>query len=198
MAESIKVRTCVDRLVYDGKTTISSEIAQLPVQRPHRLQVRDAEGKLSEATVEIKVVSPESSSADWQKQAIRLQAILSCGVGWPGLLTSNSASFWALNLWVIESLTGRLRSDAGYGLRFGSSGSEARYGPPKSANATWAQISPPKWRAALMVRGGWLTRQLCISRCPMLTSSRSGFRDWLSAHSSTRRTAGCGPACPVV
>lgn len=48
------VRTCVDRLVHDGKTTISAEIAQLPVQRLHRLQVRDAEGKFSEATLEIK------------------------------------------------------------------------------------------------------------------------------------------------
>ena len=37
------VRTCVDRLVADGKTTISAEIAQLPVQQLRRLQVRDAE-----------------------------------------------------------------------------------------------------------------------------------------------------------
>ncbi len=33
---------------------------------------------------------------------------------------------------------------------------------------------------------------------PMLTSTRSGFRDRLAADSSTRRTAVCGPACTVV
>ncbi len=48
------VRTCADRLANDGKTTISAEIARLPVQRLHRLQVRDAEGKFSEATLEVK------------------------------------------------------------------------------------------------------------------------------------------------
>ena len=39
------------------------------------------------------------------------------------------------------------------------------------------KIWPLKRRVALMVRGGWRTRPLSASRCPMLTSTRSGFRD---------------------
>jgi RNA-directed DNA polymerase len=41
----------------------------------------------------------------------------------------------------------------------------------------WAKISPPKRRAALTVRGGWRTAGHFRLRRPMLTSTRSGFRD---------------------
>jgi len=39
------------------------------------------------------------------------------------------------------------------------------------------KTSPHKHWAALMAPGGWRTRQLCISRCPMFTSTRLGSRD---------------------
>ncbi len=42
---------------------------------------------------------------------------------------------------------------------------------------TKAGISPRKRRAALTVRGGWRIARHSASRCPMLTSTRSGFRD---------------------
>ena len=48
------VRTCVDRLAGDGTTTISAAMEQVAVQRLHRLQVRNAEGKMSEALLEVK------------------------------------------------------------------------------------------------------------------------------------------------
>ena len=41
----------------------------------------------------------------------------------------------------------------------------------------WAKISPPKRRAALTVGGGWRIARHYRLRCPMLTSTRSGFRD---------------------
>jgi RNA-directed DNA polymerase len=68
-------------------------------------------------------------------------------------------------------------SGAGFGLRSGSSGSGDRCGSPNCGNGEWAKISPRKRRAALMVRGGWRTVRHSASRCPMLTSIRSGFRD---------------------
>ena len=71
----------------------------------------------------------------------------------------------------------RSGSGAGCGLRSGSSGSGGRCGSPNCANGVWAKISPLKRRAALMVRGGWRTARHSASRCPMLTSTRSGFRD---------------------
>jgi hypothetical protein len=79
--------------------------------------------------------------------------------------------------------------DGGFGRRSGSSGSEERYVSPNSANGVWATFSPRKRRAVLTVRGGWQIRRPCISHCPMLTSTRSGFRDQLSVGSSTNRTA---------
>ena len=44
-------------------------------------------------------------------------------------------------------------------------------------NGEWAKISPHKRRAALTARGGWRIARHSVSRCPMLTSTRSGFRD---------------------
>ncbi len=44
-------------------------------------------------------------------------------------------------------------------------------------SGVWAKISPRKRRAALMDRGGWQTARRSVLRCPMLTSTRSGFRN---------------------
>jgi hypothetical protein len=48
------VRTCVDRLAGDGKTTISAAMDQVPVQQLHRLEVHDLEDQMFETTLEIK------------------------------------------------------------------------------------------------------------------------------------------------
>jgi hypothetical protein len=48
------IRTCVDRLADDGTTTISAAMEQVAVQQFHRLQVRDVEGNMSEAILEVK------------------------------------------------------------------------------------------------------------------------------------------------
>ena len=48
------VRTCVDRLSGDGTGTISKEMETVPVQAIHRIKVRDKQGNLSEATLEIR------------------------------------------------------------------------------------------------------------------------------------------------
>jgi RNA-directed DNA polymerase len=68
-------------------------------------------------------------------------------------------------------------SVAGFGLRSGSSGSGDRYGLPNCGNGEWEKISPRKRRAVLTARGGWRTARLSALRCPMRTSTRSGFRD---------------------
>ena len=66
---------------------------------------------------------------------------------------------------------------AGCGLRSGSSGNEIRFGLLNCGNGEWAKTSPRKRWAALTVRGGWQTARHSHLRCPMLTSTRSGFRD---------------------
>ncbi len=48
------VRTCVDRLAGDGKHTISDEIDEVKVKGLHRIEVRDKNGDISEAILEIK------------------------------------------------------------------------------------------------------------------------------------------------
>jgi hypothetical protein len=48
------VRTCVDRLAGDGSSTIAAEMKQVPVQGLHRLPIRDPQGSVSEAVLEIR------------------------------------------------------------------------------------------------------------------------------------------------
>ena len=48
------VRTCVDRLAGDGTTTIADEMKQVRVQGLYRIEVRDKEGAVSEAVLEIR------------------------------------------------------------------------------------------------------------------------------------------------
>ena len=48
------VRTCVDRLAVDGKQTISAVIKDAKVKALHQVEVRDAKGTVSWATVEVK------------------------------------------------------------------------------------------------------------------------------------------------
>src|SRR5271157_842583 len=49
-----------------------------------------------------------------------------------------------------------------------------------------------------MVRGASPTHPLSALLYRMLTLPSSDFRPWLCGPSIIRRTAGCGPACPVV
>jgi len=44
----------------------------------------------------------------------------------------------------------------------------------------------------------WRTLRPSPTRCRMPASTRSGFHVSSFRSDSTRRTAGCGPACPVV
>jgi hypothetical protein len=48
------VRTCVDRLAGDGSRTISEEMKHVKVQGFHRIEVRDKNGNLSQAVLEIR------------------------------------------------------------------------------------------------------------------------------------------------
>ena len=48
------VRTCVDRLAGDGDHTISEEMAEVEVKGLHRVEVRDNNGDLDEAILEIR------------------------------------------------------------------------------------------------------------------------------------------------
>jgi hypothetical protein len=48
------LRTCVDRLAGDGQDTISAAMKRAKVKAVHRIEVRDAKGNISEASVEIK------------------------------------------------------------------------------------------------------------------------------------------------
>src|SRR6202045_4061007 len=48
------VRTCVDRLAGDGDHTIAEEMDEVAVKGPHRIQVRDSNGKPDEAILEIR------------------------------------------------------------------------------------------------------------------------------------------------
>ena len=88
--------------------------------------------------------------------------------------------------------------DAGCGLRSGSSGRGIRSDLRNSANGAWAKTWPHRRQVALTVRGGSQIHPDFILHCRMPTSTRLGFRDSLFTDCLTRRTAGCGPACPVV
>jgi hypothetical protein len=48
------LRTCVDRLAGDGNHTISAEMKAVRVQGLHRISVRDKQGEVSEAVLEIR------------------------------------------------------------------------------------------------------------------------------------------------
>jgi hypothetical protein len=48
------VRTCVDRLAGDGSGTIADEMKHAPVQGLHRIEVRNKQGKVSKAVLEIR------------------------------------------------------------------------------------------------------------------------------------------------
>ena len=48
------VRTCADRLVDDGRHTISAAMRGIGVKAIHRVEVRDAKGAVSETTVRVK------------------------------------------------------------------------------------------------------------------------------------------------
>ena len=48
------VRTCVDRLAGDGRHTIAAAMRHVKVKAIHKVEVRDAKGKVSQATVKIK------------------------------------------------------------------------------------------------------------------------------------------------
>ena len=51
---SFLVRTCVDRLAGDGNQTISAEMKRVSARGLHRIKVRDRNGELSEAVLELK------------------------------------------------------------------------------------------------------------------------------------------------
>jgi hypothetical protein len=48
------VRTCVDRLATDGNRTISQEMKRAPLQGLHRIAVRNKDGRVSDAVLEIR------------------------------------------------------------------------------------------------------------------------------------------------
>lgn len=48
------VRTCVDRLAGDGRHTIAAAMRRVKVKAIHQVEVRDAKGKVSQATVKVK------------------------------------------------------------------------------------------------------------------------------------------------
>jgi hypothetical protein len=48
------VRTCVDRLAGDGRHTIAAAMRRVKVKAIHKVEVRDAKGKVSQATVKVK------------------------------------------------------------------------------------------------------------------------------------------------
>ena len=48
------VRTCVDRLAGDGRHTIANEMEEVAVQGLHRVEVAGADGKASQASVELR------------------------------------------------------------------------------------------------------------------------------------------------
>ena len=48
------LRTCVDRLAGDGTHTIAAEMDEVRCKELHRVEVRDRQGKLSEAVLELK------------------------------------------------------------------------------------------------------------------------------------------------
>ena len=48
------VRTCVDRLAGDGRHTIAAAMRRVKVKAIHEVEVRDAKGNVSQATVQVK------------------------------------------------------------------------------------------------------------------------------------------------
>jgi hypothetical protein len=48
------LRTCVDRLAGDGEHTIATEMAEVDCKGLHRIEVRDRQGNVSEAVLELK------------------------------------------------------------------------------------------------------------------------------------------------
>jgi hypothetical protein len=48
------LRTCVDRLADDGRRTISAAMKAAKVKTRDRVEVRDAEGAVSKATLDVK------------------------------------------------------------------------------------------------------------------------------------------------
>jgi hypothetical protein len=48
------VRTCVDRLAWDGSGTVADEIERIPIKGLHRVQVRNQKGEWSEAVLQLK------------------------------------------------------------------------------------------------------------------------------------------------
>ena len=48
------VRTCVDRLAGDGSGTIADEMKHVPVQSLHRIEVRNKQGKVSKAVLQLR------------------------------------------------------------------------------------------------------------------------------------------------
>jgi hypothetical protein len=48
------IRTCVDRLAGDGRHTIAAAMRQVKVKAIHQVEVRDAKGAVSQATVKVK------------------------------------------------------------------------------------------------------------------------------------------------
>jgi len=48
------VRTCVDRLAGDGRHTIAAAMRRVRVKAVHQVEVRDAKGTVSQATVKVK------------------------------------------------------------------------------------------------------------------------------------------------
>jgi len=88
--------------------------------------------------------------------------------------------------------------DGGCGPRCGSTGSVG-VGDMRSCASgvlawTWLLLQP----GAPTARGTWHTRPLSPLLCPTLTSTRWACLSSSIGLSSTHRTAGCGPACPVV
>lgn len=66
------VRTCVDRLSGDGSSTISDEMKQVRVQGLHHVKLRDKQGNISEAVLEIRscrlvVLPPIGKQKDYPK-----------------------------------------------------------------------------------------------------------------------------------
>jgi hypothetical protein len=56
------VRTCVDRLVGEGKHTIADEMDEVKIKGLHRIDVRNRKGEKSEAVLEIRY--------DWKAKKI--------------------------------------------------------------------------------------------------------------------------------
>jgi len=49
------VRACVDRLAGDGQHTIAALMRRIKVKAIHQVEVRDAKGRVSQATVNVNV-----------------------------------------------------------------------------------------------------------------------------------------------